>query len=133
MAVYGGEAFPEWRGDLFLGALAHRHLRRLELEGNEVVGQEELLAGIGERIRDVRSGPDGFLYVLTDSDDGRLLRLEPAEQDFATAELRPMARSFYGENKRVRRSEEHTSELQSLMRISYAVFSLKKKNKQYKK
>src|SRR3546814_10152407 len=78
MAFYGGEAFPEWRGDLFLGALAHRHLRRLELEGNEVVGQEELLAGLGERIRDVRSGPDGFLYVLTDSDAGRLLRLEPA-------------------------------------------------------
>src|SRR3546814_2117980 len=43
MAFYGGEAFPEWRGDLFLGALAHRHLRRLELEGNEVVGQEGLL------------------------------------------------------------------------------------------
>src|SRR3546814_16085575 len=74
----------DWSSDvcssdlLFLGALAHRHPRRLELEGNEVVGQEELLAGLGERIRDVRSGPDGFLYVLTDSDDGRLLRLEPA-------------------------------------------------------
>src|SRR3546814_13725067 len=80
MAFYGGEAFPEWRGDLFLGALAHRHLRRLELEGNEVVGQEELLAGLGQRIRDVRSGPDGLLYVLTDSDHGRPLRLEPPGQ-----------------------------------------------------
>src|SRR3546814_3143249 len=83
MAFYGGEAFPEWRGDLFLGALAQRHLRRMALEGNDVVGQEELLAGLCERIRDVRRGPDGFLYVLTDSDDGRLLRLEPAGPEAA--------------------------------------------------
>ncbi|WP_340119605.1 PQQ-dependent sugar dehydrogenase [Pelagibius sp. 7325] len=78
MAFYQGEAFPQWRGDLFVGALAGRHLRRLELDGDQVTGQEELLADLGERIRDVRSGPDGFLYLLTDSGRGSLIRLEPA-------------------------------------------------------
>ena len=78
MAFYDGDAFPEWRGDLFLGALSHLHLRRLEIEGEEVVAQEELLTGLSERIRDVHAGPDGLLYVLTDSSDGKLLRLAPA-------------------------------------------------------
>jgi glucose/arabinose dehydrogenase len=78
MAFYEGEAFPEWRGDLFLGALSHLHLRRLEIKGETVVAQEELLTGLSARIRDVRAGPDGFLYVLTDSSDGKLLRLAPA-------------------------------------------------------
>ncbi len=78
MAFYDGDAFPQWKGDLFVGALAHRHLRRLEMDGRQVVGQEELLRDLRQRIRDVRAGPDGYLYVLTDSSDGRLLRLEPA-------------------------------------------------------
>jgi glucose/arabinose dehydrogenase len=78
MAFYDGDAFPEWQGDLFLGALSHLHLRRLEIEGEAVVAQEELLTGLSARIRDVRAGPDGLLYVLTDSADGRLLRLAPA-------------------------------------------------------
>ncbi len=78
LAVYDGDKFPEWRGDIFVGALAHLHLRRLEMEGDRVVDQESLLVDLGERIRDVRSGPDGYLYVLTDSGDGQLLRLEPA-------------------------------------------------------
>ena len=78
MAFYDGDAFPEWRGDLFLGALSHLHLRRLEIEGDKVVAQEELLTGLSARIRDVRAGPDGLLYVLTDSSDGMLLRLVPA-------------------------------------------------------
>jgi glucose/arabinose dehydrogenase len=78
MAFYDGDAFPEWQGDLFVGALAGRHLRRLELDGDEVVDQEGLLVGLGERIRDVRTGPDGYLYVLTDSSNGLLLRLKPA-------------------------------------------------------
>lgn len=77
MAFYQGDKFPEWQGDLFVGALAHLHLRRLELDGDKVVGQESLLVDLGERVRDVRSGPDGYLYVLTDSGDGQILRLEP--------------------------------------------------------
>jgi len=78
MTFYDGEAFPQWRGDVFLGALAHRHLRRLEMEGDEVVAQEELLGALNARIRDVVEGPDGLLYVLTDAPNGRILRLEPA-------------------------------------------------------
>jgi len=78
MTFYDGDLFPQWRGDLFVGALAGRHLRRLEMEGDQVVGQEELLGGLRERIRDVRSGPDGHLYILTDAGNGRLIRLEPA-------------------------------------------------------
>jgi len=77
MTFYDGDAFPEWRGDIFLGALAHRHLRRLEMDGDEVVGQEELLADLNARIRDMVQGPDGMLYVLTDAANGRILRLEP--------------------------------------------------------
>jgi len=78
MAFYDGDRFPNWRGDLFVGALSHTHLRRLELDGDRVVAQEPLLKDLDERIRDVRSGPDGFLYVLTDSPDGMVLRLAPA-------------------------------------------------------
>jgi len=77
MTFYDGDKFPQWRGDIFMGALAHRHLRRLEMDGDEVVGQEELLAGLNGRIRDVVEGPEGLLYVLTDADNGRILRLEP--------------------------------------------------------
>lgn len=78
MAFYTGDKFPNWKGDLFVGALAHLHLRRLELDGEKVTGQEILLQEFGERIRDVRSGPDGFIYILTDSRNGQLLRLEPS-------------------------------------------------------
>lgn len=77
MAFYTGDKFPEWKGDLFVGALAKTHLRRIELDGQTVVGQEELLKDLGLRIRDVRSGPDGYLYILTDENNGQLLRLEP--------------------------------------------------------
>lgn len=77
MAFYTGDKFPQWQGDLFVGALAHRHLRRLTLDGNKVTEQEILLKDLGKRIRDVRDGPDGSLYVLTDESDGALLRLQP--------------------------------------------------------
>ncbi|MDH3701654.1 MAG: PQQ-dependent sugar dehydrogenase [Alphaproteobacteria bacterium] len=77
MAFYDGDRFPNWRGDLFVGALAHTHLRRLKLDGDRVVKQEVLLGKLNERIRDVRVGPDGLIYVLTDSGDGQILRLEP--------------------------------------------------------
>lgn len=78
MAFYTGEAFPDWQGDLFVGALAGQYLERLELEGEQVVAQERLLAGQVGRIRDVRMGPDGLIYLLTDAPNGRLLRIEPA-------------------------------------------------------
>lgn len=79
MAFYDGNAFPAWRGDLFVGALKFRLLVRLEIDGNQVVNEERLLQGELGRIRDVRQGPDGYLYLLTDADDGRLARLVPAD------------------------------------------------------
>lgn len=78
MAFYQGDAFPEWQGDLFVGALAGRYLERLELDGEQVVGQEQLLQNQVGRIRDVRVGPDGRVYLLTDAPNGSVLRLEPA-------------------------------------------------------
>jgi aldose sugar dehydrogenase len=78
MAFYDGEAFPEWRGDLFVGALRSELLARLELDGERVVAEERLLEGALGRIRDVEVGPDGYLYLLTDESDGGLYRLEPA-------------------------------------------------------
>ena len=77
MAFYVGEAFPAWRGSLLVGALRGEMLVRLVLEGERVVREERLLEGEVGRIRDVRVGPDGLVYLLTDSDKGRLLRLEP--------------------------------------------------------
>lgn len=76
MAFYDGEAFPVWRGSLFAGALRGQMLVRLELDGERVVREERLLTGLGSRIRDVRQGPDGLLYLLDES-HGRILRLEP--------------------------------------------------------
>ena len=77
MAFYTGSVFPAWRGNLLVGALKFRLVVRLTLEGDRVVGQEPLIADLGERIRDVRQGPDGYVYLLTDSNNGRILRLEP--------------------------------------------------------
>ncbi|MCG6121382.1 MAG: PQQ-dependent sugar dehydrogenase [Microvirga sp.] len=80
LTFYEGDAFPEWRGDVFVGALAGQHLARLSVDGSAIVGEERLLADLGERIRDVRTGPDGLIYLLTDNPDGRILRLSPADR-----------------------------------------------------
>jgi len=77
MAFYTGQRFPAWRGNLLVGALKFQMLVRLELDGERVVHEERLLAGRFGRIRDVRQGPDGLVYLLTDEPDGQLLRLEP--------------------------------------------------------
>ena len=77
MAFYTGDRFPQWRGNLFIGSLKFRYLNRLELDGRRVIAQHRLLADLDERIRCVRQGPDGLLYVSTDSPAGRILRLEP--------------------------------------------------------
>jgi glucose/arabinose dehydrogenase len=80
MAFYAGDAFPEWQGDLFVGALAYQLLARLELDGDQVVHEERLLEGELGRIRDVRVGADGLVYLLTDAADGGIFRLKPADQ-----------------------------------------------------
>jgi len=77
MAFYDGALFPGWRGSLFTGALAGQSLVRLSLKGDAVIGEERILRNLNERIRDVRQGPDGALYLLTDSSAGRILRVAP--------------------------------------------------------
>ncbi len=76
LAFYSGDKFPEWQGNLFAGGLVSRDIRRLELDAaGEVVNEESI--PIGERVREVVQGPDGLLYVLTDEDNGKLIRFEP--------------------------------------------------------
>jgi glucose/arabinose dehydrogenase len=79
MAFYVGDRFPGWRNSVFVGALAGQLLARLTLDGNSITGEERLLTRFGARIRDVRFGPDGYLYLLTDNDQDRILRLKPAQ------------------------------------------------------
>lgn len=74
---YTGDAFPAWRGSLFIGALRETRLVRLVVEDGRVTGEEHLLEERGQRIRDVRQGPDGALYIVTDEDDGELWRIVP--------------------------------------------------------
>lgn len=75
MAFYAHDRFPQWKGNIFVGALAGQHVARLILRDGLVVGEERLLGDLGERIRDVRQGPDGAVYVLTDHPEGRILRV----------------------------------------------------------
>ena len=77
MAFYTGDKFERWRGDLFVGSLRDQMLVRVKLDGEKVVSEERLLKGVLGRIRDVRAGPDGLLYLLTDESNGKLVRLEP--------------------------------------------------------
>ena len=78
MTLYDGFLFPEWEGDLFIGGLAGQSVRRVRLDGEQVVTEETLLDDLGMRFRDVRTGPDGAIYLLADREDGSLLRLVPA-------------------------------------------------------
>ncbi len=77
MAFYTGNKFAKWQGNLFVGALKSRLVSRLVLKGEVIVAEERILSDLDERIRDVRQGPDGYIYLLTDSDNGRILRIEP--------------------------------------------------------
>ena len=74
---YTGDAFPAWKGSLFIGGLREQRLVRLTLDENRVTGEEHLLADRGQRVRDVRQGPDGALYVVTDERNGQLWRIAP--------------------------------------------------------
>ena len=77
LAFYDGDRFPKWRGDLFVGALRAETLVRLALDGNRVTDEERLLEDFDNRVRDVRAGPDGYIYLLLDEEDSPILRLEP--------------------------------------------------------
>ena len=87
---YGGDLFPEWKGNLLVSALAGEALHRLELEGEQVVGEEILLKEFDERIRNVREGPDGALWLLTDNPKGMVLRMVPS-----SASGCPTEKEFY--------------------------------------
>jgi len=76
LMFYNGKAFPEWRGNLFAGALKLRHLNRITLQSTRVIGEERILEDLEERIRNVIEGPEGWIYYSTDN--GRLLRIRPA-------------------------------------------------------
>jgi glucose/arabinose dehydrogenase len=79
LAFYTGDRFPAWRGDLFAGGLVAREVRRIDLDNaGNVVRQQPIQ--FDQRVRDVRQGPDGLLYVLTDETDGQLIRIEPANR-----------------------------------------------------
>lgn len=75
MAFYNSARFPQWKNSLFIGALKEKNLIRLSLNGEKVIEEQRLLTDRGERIRDVRQGPDGYLYVLTDEANGKLLKV----------------------------------------------------------
>jgi aldose sugar dehydrogenase len=79
MSFYTGDRFPAWRTSVFVGALAGQHVARLELDGEKIVREEKLFTNLGWRFRDVRQGPDGLLYLLTDqpSPEGKLVRVSP--------------------------------------------------------
>jgi len=79
MAFYTADLFPQWKNNLFIGGLASQALVRLELDGEQVTKEERLLQDMRQRIRDVRVGPDGALWLLTDSTNGQLLRLTPGQ------------------------------------------------------
>ncbi len=78
MAYYQGEIFPEWQGDLLIASLAEKSIRRLNIEDEAVIDQEILFKDLGYRMRDVRVGPDGYIYLLTDSSSGKVMRVSPA-------------------------------------------------------
>ena len=78
MEFYTGDAFPEWRGNVFIGALKFQLLARLTLDGDKITAEERMLEDLGERIRAVKQGPDGNLYLLTDNARGRILKISRA-------------------------------------------------------
>ena len=79
MTLYRGSLFPQWQGELFVTALAGKHLRRIKVQAVGLGEQEIMLEELGERLRDVRSGPDGALYVLVDAEEGEVLRISPKQ------------------------------------------------------
>lgn len=81
MAEYQGDAFPQWRGNLLVASLVEKSVRRLIINGDEVTGEEIMFTNLDVRFRDVRVGPDGNLYLLTDNDPGSVLRISPTSAD----------------------------------------------------
>lgn len=79
LTIYSGSLFKEWKGNFLIGGLSSEALVRLVVENDRVVGEERLLTNLESRIREVVEGPDGAVYLLTDEEDGKLLKLVPGE------------------------------------------------------
>jgi glucose/arabinose dehydrogenase len=77
LMIYSGDVFPTWKGSIFIGSLRQRRLVRVSVKDDRVTGEEHLLTDLNERIRDVKQGPDGAIYLLTDAERGRVLKLVP--------------------------------------------------------
>ena len=77
MTLYQGDLFPQWRGDIFVTSLVFRDVRRLSIKQGEVVGEEKMFGEIGERLRDIRTAPDGSLYILAEGVKGALIHITP--------------------------------------------------------
>lgn len=92
LTYYRGSAFPAWQGDLFIGALSGQAIRRLRIRDDKLLHEERLLADFNERIRSVEAGPDGFLYAITDSSKGKILRIRPGQP--TAEELARVAQPF---------------------------------------
>ena len=87
LAIYEGDAFPDWQGKLFVGALVDEEVRMLTLSDGAVTDEQAMFSEIGARIRDVRTGPDGLLYLLTDSEQGKVIRVIPRSDPVNQATL----------------------------------------------
>ena len=85
MTFYSGDRFPAWKGNVFLGALSGQQIQRVVFTDRGPVGREALLGSLRLRIRDVRQGPDGFLYAAVDENPGGILRIEPAARPTSSA------------------------------------------------
>src|SRR5690606_655066 len=79
LLLYTGDLFPDWKGNFLAGALKFMHVQRLVMKDGEVVEKEVLAEDIGERVRDLKQGPDGAVYIVTDDANGRIVRMAPAE------------------------------------------------------
>jgi glucose/arabinose dehydrogenase len=79
MMIYSGKLWPDWQGDIFVGALKFKLISRLDRESGNITGEERLFKGEYGRVRDVREGPNGAIWFLTDEDEGALYRITPAK------------------------------------------------------
>jgi len=77
MAFYEGDKFPDWKNSLFVGALVNKEVRRLTVNNQQVTAEETVFAELDARIRDIRVGLDGLLYIITDGDPGAVVRVHP--------------------------------------------------------
>lgn len=119
LAFYTGDQFPKWKGNIFVGSLKYRHLERIvRNDKGGLMAREHLLEDLKQRIRDVRQGPDGDLYVLTDEDQGALLRIEPLKAQYGTEQVYTSDQALRGKSAYAQHcSSCHQADLSGLAQI----------------